>query len=513
MAVLAATSAQAQWNEFGGVAGSVANTPLRGGTPGARGSGFYLTPTFRVSQTLTDNANLRSTDTEWDAITQATVGVNGGGRFGAVTGSLAAALTGTYHARGTSDDSADVNLRASGTAELVRDRVFVDGYARVGQRLIDPFGVQPSDPLLSNDNTTTTLDYGISPYAQGTIGGLVDYYARVNLTGSANAESSAYGFEDYSAVARLDGSTPFTRLRWGLAFVARASAYGDEVRADNYGATATLSYAVTPYFRVRGNAGVEYQNYVDADVTRRTHLYGGGFDWQPTDRTVISAGLEKRFFGNAYFASFQHRTPRTTWSYRARQGVSEIGGVTGVSLGTYFDLFFRQFESIEPDPVKREQLVLEFLRANGIAPDDQAVLGLLTARIQLQRSHDLSFSWLVSRRTTLAVAAGQSDSSDLIDFLGADGFDTRSFVRSRRLNVNVSHQLTPSSSVSFLAGRTVTEGREGDRSTTQDRYLVNWGTTLSSRSRVDVTARRVDFDSPTRPYTEHAVIATFNLRF
>lgn len=513
LAALAAANVQAQWSDFGGVAGSIANAPSRGGASAAGGRGFYVSPSLRLSETLTDNANLSSSDEEWDAITQATLGVTMGGTSGAFTGSLAAGITGTYYARSSSDDSIDLNLRAAGTAEVVSDRVFVDGYARVSQRLVDPFGLQPTDPLLPNDNTTTTLDYGISPWAQGTIGGTVDYYARLNFTGSANAESSAYGFQDFSGVGRLEGSTRFTRLRWALTAAGRASAYGDDVRTGNYGATASLIYAVTPYFRVRGNVGVEYQNYLDADVTQRSDLYGGGFDWQPTDRTFISAGAESRFFGNSYFASFQHRTPKTVWTYRARQGVNEIGGLTSVSLGTNFDLFFRQFESIEPDPVKREQLVIEFLRANGIPLDDQLTVGFLTTRIQLERSHDLSFAWLIGRRNSLTISAGQSDTSDLIDFLDADGFDTESFVRSRRLNGSFSHQLTPLASISFFAGRTVTDDRDGGRSTTQDRFLVNWGTTLNSRSRVDVTARRVDFDSPTRPYVENAVTATFSMRF
>lgn len=515
LAALVATDARAQWSEFGGVAGQFPSVRSLGGTPPtAGGRGFFITPFLTIEETLTDNANL-TPDGEWDAITSATVGLTMSGTYGSLTGSLSFGLNGYFYANGTGDNRVELSndLNAAGTLEVVEDRVFVDAYARVSQELIDPFGVRPVDPSRPNENTTTTLDYGISPWARGTIGGSVDYFARVNLTGSTNDESQAYGFQDFSALARLEGSTRFARLGWALTAAGRASAYGDEVRTGNYGAAASLIYAVTPYFNVRANAGVEFQNYLDVDQTQRSELYGAGFDWQPTDRTSISAGVENRFFGNSYFASIQHRTGRTVWTYFGRQGISEIGGVSAISVGTNYDLFYQQFASVEPDPVKREQLVRDFLRLNGIPADQQLTVGFLTTQIQLERSHDLSFAYLLSRRNTLALSVGQNDTSALVDFLGADGFDNETYVRERSASAVFSHQLTPRSSLSVLGERIRTEDRDGGRSTTQDRIELNWGTTLASRSRLDLTARHVEFDSATNPYTENAVIATFNMTF
>jgi uncharacterized protein (PEP-CTERM system associated) len=515
LAALLAFDARAQWSEFGSIAGGLSNAGSRAAPTSSGGRSFSITPFVTLSETLTDNANL-TPEGEWDAITEATVGLTLGGTYGSLNGSLSVGLTGLYYARGTGENRIENTntLNAAGTLAVVEDRVFVDGYARVSQQLIDPFGVRPSDPARPTDNTTTTLDYGLSPWAQGTIGGSVDYFARLNFTGSANAESSAYGFQDFSGLARLEGGTRFSRLGWALTAAGRASAYGDEVRTGNYGGTASLIYAVTPYFNVRANAGVEFQNYLDADVTQRSELYGAGFDWQPTDRTSITGFYEKRFFGDSYFASVQHRTAKTVWTYRGRQGVDEIGGVTPVSLGTNYDLFFQQFASIEPDPVKRDQLVREFLRRNGIPLDRQVVAGFLTTQIQLVRSHDFSFAWLIGRRNSLTLSVGQSDTSALVDFLGAgDAFDNESFVREQRVSASFSHQLTPRSSISVFGGRTNTDDRDGTRSTTQDTFFVNWGTTTGSRSRFDVTGRRTVFDSATRPYTENALIATFYMSF
>lgn len=482
----------------------------------AGGRSVSVTPYASVSETFTDNANL-SPDGQWDAITRATLGLSMTGTYRSLTGRLSLGLTGLYSARGKVDNRLDnaSTLNAAGTLALVDDRVFLDGYARVSQRLVDPFGVSPSEPQRPTGDTTTTFDYGLSPWARGTIGGSVNYYARLNVSGSTNAESSAYGARDLAALVRLDGGTGFRRLGWALTAVGRSSAYGSAaVRTGNYGGTASLIYAVTPYFSVRANAGVEYRNYADADVTQRSRLYGAGVDWQPTDRTSITGFYENRFFGDAYFASVQHRTAKTVWTYRGRQGISEVGGVTPVSLGTNYDLFFQQFASIEPDPVKRDQLVREFLLRNGIPLEQQVVAGFLTRRIQLQRSHDFSFAWRLSRRDTLILSIGQGDTSALVEFLGAgDTFDNDSVVRSRRFSAALSHQLTPRSSISVIGGRTKTADRDGARSTTQDTFVANWGTTTGRRSRVDVAVRHTTFNSPTRPYDENALTATLNIRF
>jgi uncharacterized protein (PEP-CTERM system associated) len=516
LAALLAFDARAQWSEFGGIAGGLSNAGAQAAPASSGGRGFSITPYVTLSETLTDNANLTS-DGEWDAITQATVGLSMFGTYGSLSGGFSIGLTGSYYARGTGENRIDNTntLNAAGTLALVEDRVFLDGYAVASQQLIDPFGVRPSDPARTTDNTTTTLDYGLSPWARGTIGGSVDYFARLNFTGSTNAESSAYGFQDFSGLARLEGATRFRRLGWALTAAGRASAYGDaEVRTGNYGGTASLIYTVTPYFNVRANAGVEFQNYLDADVTQRSQLYGAGFEWQPTDRTSITGFYENRFFGDSYIASVQHRTAKTVWTYSGRQGISEVGGVTPVSLGTNYDLFFQQFASIEPDPVKRDQLVRQFLQRTGIPLEQQVVAGFLTTQIQLERSHDFSFAWLIGRRNSLTLSVGQTDSSALVDFLGAgDVFDTDSYVREQSFSATFSHQLTPRSSISVYGGRTNADDRDGTRSTTQDTLFVNWGTTLGSRSRFDVTARRTDFESPTAPYTENALIATFYMSF
>ena len=61
-------------------------------------------------------------------------------------------------------------------------------------------------------------------------------------------------------------------------------------------------------------------------------------------------------YGNTYAVNFEQRFARTVWRY------SDSRAATNTSLGalgtqTNYELFYLQFASIEPDPVKRDLLV------------------------------------------------------------------------------------------------------------------------------------------------------------
>jgi uncharacterized protein (PEP-CTERM system associated) len=473
---------------------------------------FFVVPTLELRQTFTDNADLDPNGGSADSITEINPTILVSGRGARVSGSLFYSLNGVVYAR-DSDRSALVNtLNAFGTAEAVEGIVFVDAFANLSQQVISPFGQLPPNPSLPSRNSTQVFNYGISPYAEGTLGGEVDYLVRLSYAGSKNGDVNAAEYTDLSGLARLEGGTRWQRLRWALTALGRSDEYTDARRTVNYGAAASLIYAVTPYFSLRGNAGVEYQDYATAD-TQRSTVYGAGFEWQPTDRTLVAANVENRFFGNAWRLRLQHRTPRTVWTFNDTYGVNEVTGVSSLNLGTNFELFNQQFASIEPDPILREQLVLDFLRANGIPADQQAVAGFLTTNVQLQRSQDLGLA-LVGRRNTLTFVASQTRTSNLIRYLETgEQFQNPTYVRQRGGGVNFSHRLTPTSSIALTLSQQRSAGVDDVFDNKQTRAEVNWTTVLGHRTTGGLSARHVAFDSAGRPYTENAVFANLSLRF
>jgi uncharacterized protein (PEP-CTERM system associated) len=473
---------------------------------------FYVVPALELRQTFTDNVDLDPDGGRADSITEFNPSILVSGRGARVSGTLFYSLNGVVYAD-SSDRSTFLNvLNAFGTAEAIEGIVFVDAFANLSQQVISPFGPLPPDPSLPSRNSAQVFNYGISPYAEGSLGGEVDYLVRLNYAGSKNDELNSAEYTDLSALARLEGSTRWQRLRWALSALGRSDEYADARRTVNYGAAASLIYAVTPYFTLRGNAGVEYQDYASVGK-QRSSVYGAGFEWQPTDRTLVEAGAENRFFGTAWRVRFQHRTPRTVWTFSDNYGVNEVSGVSTLNLGTNFELFNQQFASVEPDPIRREQLVLDFLRANGIPADQQVVAGYLTTNVQLQRSQDLGLV-LVGRRNTLTFVASQTRSSNLVRFLDTgEQFENPTYVRQRGGGVNFSHRLTPTSSLAVALSQQRSAGANDVFDSKQTRAEVNWTTVLGRRTTLGVNARHVDFDGPTRPYTENAVYANLRRQF
>jgi uncharacterized protein (PEP-CTERM system associated) len=162
--------------------------------------------------------------------------------------------------------------------------------------------------------------------------------------------------------------------------------------------------------------------------------------------------------------------------------------------------------------LRREQLVLDFMRANGIDPNQQAVAGFLTENVQLERLDNLSFAW-IGRRGTFTANAAQSRTSQLARFLVGEEFDNSTYVRQRGLSVGYSHRLTPRATLGLLVSQLRTTGDETSISTHEDRAELRWTTLLNERTSLGVTARRVDFDSDTNRYTENALEASLSLRF
>ena len=97
--------------------------------------------------------------------------------------------------------------------------------------------------------------------------------------------------------------------------------------------------------------------------------YGAGAVWTPSPRTSLTANFDERSFGRTHNLSFEHRTALTTWRISDSRSVSTVNGENGAgSRGTAYNLLFAQFASIEPDPVKRTDLVNSALLRSGINP-------------------------------------------------------------------------------------------------------------------------------------------------
>jgi uncharacterized protein (PEP-CTERM system associated) len=483
-----------------------------GAEAASTGRSLSLTPRVSTSVTATDNINLTASGKRSDVYTQISPGLSLSSNGGRVRGSLDYSLNGFLYAETSDKNQVQHALNAALVAEAVEDWAFVDLNASVSQQVISAFGTQASNSGLNTGNQTQVATYAVSPFVKGRLFGDTAYEARLRFGGS-HAESSAQSnSKSATGSLRMGGPTGLPSLGWSGDLSRQQDDFSGGIKTTSDRARGRLTYAVTSQLGLSALGGYESNDYAGGDK-RGGETYGGGIDWRPTERTKFSAEGEQRLFGKSYNVVFEHRMQRSVWRYSAGRDVnSGLNPSTGAVLSAY-DLYFAQFASIEPDPVKRQALVNSFLLANGINPSSTVGGGFLTSALTLQRRQDLSFA-LLGVRSSVTFLATRTDSQRVGGVAPVRG-DLAAFgdVRQTAFSANISHRLTPISSLSLLLSEQRTRGDSSDQSTVLRLISVNWSSKLGPRSTVSLGARHAAFDSPTAPYDENAVTGIFSLQF
>ena len=86
-------------------------------------------------------------------------------------------------------------------------------------------------------------------------------------------------------------------------------------------------------------------------------------------------------------------------------------------------------------------------------------------------------------------------------------------IRQSGVSFTLGHRLTPSSSLTFSVDQLRNSGTAGQGTTDLLSVNLSWAAQFGLRSSVSLGARHANFDSPTSPYVENAVIATYGYRF
>ena len=460
----------------------------------------------------TDNVNLSVKDKQSDVFLQLTPGLRLQSNGGRVRGALDYSPTAYVHGKASEKNRISHALNAALTTEAVEDWAFIDVNAAASQQSVSALGTQVADPALGASNQTQVFSYSVSPYIKGKLLGNADYELRLRAGESRTESSTVSDSKSQQALLGLSGPTRLLSLGWGAKFQHQVDDFsaGRRTTADRF--RGTLTYAFSPQLELSVLGGYESSDQLGpARVEGETH--GFGFKWQPTDRTKFTGERDQRFFGNAYSLSFEHRMPRSVFRYGAGRDVSSgLNNSTGTVLSAY-DLYYSQFASIEPDPVRRQALVNSFLLANGISPSSIVGGGFLTSGLTIQRRQDLSVG-LLGLRSTVTFLVTRNDSQRL-DGAALSGTDlaANTSVEQRAFSVNVAHRLTPISNVSLLLSEQKNVGTNSLASNKLRLVSLTWSSKLGPQSTVSLGARHAVFDSPTGPYDESALSGLFSLQF
>lgn len=481
-----------------------------------QGSGaraFEITPSVSTDVIWSDNARPGSDDkrSEFTTTVSPRVRVVANGRR--LTGDLDYSLTRVMRTQNTSGDETQNALRSSARLEAVEDRLFVDYAGSISQRAISAFGQQTADPFDANPNRTEVRTFALSPYLQGRVSDWADYQLRYTATSSRSKSSQGSDQDSRLINGSLRSPARAGLFNWSLDANRQAIDFdqGRELESDQV--RGVLGYRVVPELNLTFIPGWESNNY--ATPTRESHLtWGVGADWAVA-RTKLSAVLERRFFGRAHSLSFEHRSPRTAWRISDSKDVNVSPDQFGrATLGSLYDLLLFQFESIEPDPLRRALLVESYLLANGLDGQTPIEIGFSSSGARLQRRQDISFT-LIGLRDTLSLMATQSRSSNLLNTstTGQDDLSLSSFVRQQSFSLRYSRRLRPGTSMNVLVSRLRSLGSEALQSTTLMSYSIGLSTQVGQQTSASIGLRRAEFDSPTAPYTENSIRGGLTVRF
>lgn len=472
---------------------------------------WIIEPSVALRQTFTDNQTLQSVK-ESDSITEASAGVRLTGNSRILRGFLDYSLTGSAYAKNSAANALDHVLNANAIAEVIDGQAFVDLRASYLKQAISAFGSQSPEQRLTERNTADFARVFISPYVRGRVGSTTRYEARLSRE-VARAKGTDLGDAENSAASlHFDGLASGSALGWSADATHDVSNYRAGRRTFDSRARVGLTYAVTNEVKLGLGVGTERTDLVTIDG-KSTPTYAAQAEWTPTERTSLSANVEKRFFGPAHVLRFLHRTRNTVWTVSDSRDISDRATQGNAGLGNVYDLFFRQYASVEPDVVKRDVLVRNLLRTSGVDPNAVVVGGFLSSAATLQRMQSASLAIVGVRNTiTVLLSSGRNERADKVATV-LDDLSTTRAVRERGLSLDWAYRLTPQSSINLTASYRSSDGDLASQQTTLKAVRAAWTSTLGLNSIVNIGARHVIFDSPTTPYDENALFASFRWLF
>lgn len=473
-------------------------------------TGTWVEPRVSAGVTLTNNGARTGTNPRNDQILEVTPGVTMVLNAPRAKGFVDYSLSALHHVQGTVADEFVNSLNANVTFEAVSQFAYVDVSGVVADRSISAFGTQSFGR--TDANRSETGSFRVSPYLRGIWGGAVNYELRYGIEKSNTAIDSRSDITVQDVSLRLRSDLTGQVVGWTFDSSTQDVDYtlGRRTRSDQV--QVGLLYAASPQLLLSGQVGVESNNVIT--LQRESYNTTGlGLDWRPSDRTRLNAQVQKRYFGTGHNVSLEHRTARTVWRFTdTRDVVNNPLSASGAGLGSIYDLFNNLYASIEPDPVRRAQLVQAELLRLGLPTDAALAGGFLSSAPTVDRSQQLSLA-LVGVRSTVTFLLSRSSSTRLrvAGNLG-DDFDANSRIDQQSWSVIYAHRLTPLTSLSASLSRYKSEGTVVGANDRLTALTLGMTTRLALRTSGNLQFMRA-IQNGASPYRESAISAFVTHRF
>lgn len=431
-------------------------------------------------------------------------------RSGRIVGSLNYALGLSHHSRNNDGQNVQHQLNASFSAEAVPRWMYVDGTATVSQQTVSAFGQQSvAGSTQDNRNRIEVASVSLSPYVRGVFGSAVNYEARFTGNATNGRRSIAADSSGTAGSLSLSSAIGGTAIGWGLLALTQTSDFraGRETKNDRYSASLSYTPDVDLSFSLRG--GQESTDVASVSKTTYTN-WGVGVTWRPTPRTRLQLDTDDRYFGRSYRVLLEHRLASSSVQFSSSRDSSNGADPGGAGQRvTLYQVFFAQFASVQPDPVLRDLLVLDFLRAQNLDPNAVVSGGFLNSAVTVQERHQLTLSYAGMRMAGSAQAFASN--SRVIDVAAVTPANQN--IRQWGYLANASYRLTPTATMALTGSHLLTQATATQGKTELKSLSLSLSEQLARRTSASLGVRYSVFNSATDPYREAAITASLSQRF
>lgn len=475
--------------------------------------GLSVVPRLSLTQVATDNLRMNDSAKDRALVTTLAPGLSLSLRSARARVVLDYSLNGLLYSKSEQKSQVQNSLSANASVNVVEGWLSVDTRAQVGQQAISAFGATGSSNTLVNQNQTETAQLAVSPIARGRVLDVASYELRGSLTESRAKNSVAGDVSGRSASLRVEGLGAAQRaLNWYVSTQTAQSTPKQARRTTNTSSIAGLRWRPDVDWLFGMLAGAERSDL--ASLTQTTSAtYGLDAAWTPSPRTTAQANWQHHDFGDSHVLSLEHRMSRSAFRFSDTSNSTGAGSLGATGRQTNYELLFQQFANVQPDPIKRDELVRQFLQANGIAPDAITGSGFLSNSAARNRRQEASISW-TGLRLTLTGSLSQSTSRRLgPQQSGSGDLANSGLVRQLGLAAGVAYRLTPDTSWALNGSYQRTRGDLATQATSLKTIMSTWNSRLGRLTTAQLGMRHTQFTSATQPYRENALLVTLVQQF
>lgn len=385
----------------------------------------------------------------------------------------------------------------------------------IGQQQQSTFGVQrplgsvasPVSPFAENSAEVYSLS--ATPTFQARLGNLAQLVLSHRL-GATNTKGSVTGDAITRASSAQLSSAQRGLLGWSLLLSDSESRPKQARVTRSQIARGSLSWRPDIDWDLGVSAGAERSDLrTAAGSAKNGAIYGANLGWRPTPRTRLSLVGDHRVDANTYNLSLDHRFSRSSIRVSESRSLNQPGVVGAASTSTYYELLFAQLAATEPDPLRREALVLAQLQQLGLSRDTVVSNGFIAGGASLSRQSLIAGSWQI-QRSSWSLNATRSRSTRLGAATNVnDDFATSTVLESLGAGLSVAYRLNPVASLNLGLQWQRNDGDRAELRNELRSLMLGWTTRLGLRQQLSLNLRHSNFDSPTRPYDENAIVLSY----